>query len=316
MGQIKVPASPMVSVIMNCLNCAKYLNQAIDSVYSQSFSDWEIIFWDNGSNDDSAKIAKSYDERLKYFRASGPTVSLGEARNLAIEQSSGKYLAFLDCDDYWLPQKLEKQIALFTCDNVGLVFSNSQRLFQYDGSQTSQWNSEKKPHPKGEVFSYLLTDYPIVLSTAMVKKQAFTQLDSLFDPALNYSEEYDLFLRIAYGWLVDYVDEPLTVLRIHSESMTYTKYSIIQPEIIIIIEKLGKIIPDFDIIFQKEIQQILKTTAYTVGVYYYRDGKPVAARKIFKSYILKPKFFIAYLATFIFKYQTMKSLQVWLKNLR
>ena len=116
---------PTVSIIMNCLNGERYLRQAIDSVFNQTYKDWEIIFWDNGSTDTSAEIAKSYGERVRYFR-SKKTYPLGKARNLCMAKSEAEYIAFLDCDDIWLPQKLEKQIPLFEKDpEVALVFSDA-----------------------------------------------------------------------------------------------------------------------------------------------------------------------------------------------
>ena len=82
---------PLVSVIMNCLNSEKYLREAIDSVYAQSYRNWEIVFWDNASNDSSAEIAWSYrDGRLRYFRGE-TTVPLGHARNLALKHLFGQF---------------------------------------------------------------------------------------------------------------------------------------------------------------------------------------------------------------------------------
>jgi len=116
---------PKVSVIMNCYNCSKYLREAIDSVYAQTFTNWEIIFWDNASTDNSSNVAKSYDAKLRYF-CNDKTTPLGNARNLAVQQACGEYIAFLDCDDIWLPEKLKLQINLL--DNkpeVMLVFSDN-----------------------------------------------------------------------------------------------------------------------------------------------------------------------------------------------
>ena len=101
--------NPSVSIIMNCFNAEKYLIEAIESVFSQSFTDWEIIFWDNRSTDGSAKIAKDYGHKLKYFLATKHT-DLGVARNLALNQANGKYVGFLDCDDLFLKDKLKNQI--------------------------------------------------------------------------------------------------------------------------------------------------------------------------------------------------------------
>src|SRR3972149_5927289 len=90
--------APLVSVIMNCYNGARYLREALASVLVQTFTDWEIVFWDNQSADESAAIFKSYsDRRFRYFLAPEHTV-LGRARNLAVEQARGEWIAFLDCD--------------------------------------------------------------------------------------------------------------------------------------------------------------------------------------------------------------------------
>ncbi len=100
--------SPLVSVIMNCFNGEQYLREAIDSVIAQTYQNWELIFYDNQSIDNSAEIFKTYnDKRLRYFYASNHTL-LYEARNNAIQYASGYFLAFLDVDDWWDPLKLEK----------------------------------------------------------------------------------------------------------------------------------------------------------------------------------------------------------------
>ena len=115
---------PLVSVLMNCYNGEKFLNQAIDSVISQSYQNWELIFWDNQSEDESAEIFKKHvDSRLKYYYAPKHTL-LYEARNYALEHVRGELIAFLDVDDCWLPYKLEFQVELFKNQNVGLACSN------------------------------------------------------------------------------------------------------------------------------------------------------------------------------------------------
>src|SRR5579871_5540987 len=102
-------ASPWVSVIMNCYNGERFVKQAIDSVYSQTFTNWEIIFWDNASTDRTAEIAGSYDNRLRYFRGE-VNVPLGQARRLAMARARGEWLAFVDHDDRCLPRRFELQM--------------------------------------------------------------------------------------------------------------------------------------------------------------------------------------------------------------
>ena len=121
---------PLVSVIVNCFNGEKYLHQAIDSILKQTYNNWEVIFWDNLSTDKSAKIFKSFkDNRLKYYCALTHDSILYKARNNALKKVNGDFVAFLDVDDWWFPEKLEKQILLFQDPKVGLVYGNFFRFF-------------------------------------------------------------------------------------------------------------------------------------------------------------------------------------------
>ena len=130
-------STPQVSVIMNVRNGAANLSEAIESVLAQTFSDWELIFWDDRSTDDSARIAAGYeDARIRYF-LSPEDAPLGRVRDMAIRQAQGEWLAFLDQDDLWMPDKLEKQMALARMDcQVGIVYGRtltfSTRGFERD----------------------------------------------------------------------------------------------------------------------------------------------------------------------------------------
>ena len=92
---------------MNCYNGEKYLREAVDSVYGQSFKDWEIVFIDNQSEDSSFEIVKSYDSNIKYFKTP-QFMSLGEARKWGIQKCLGQYLCILDVDNYYYPSFLQK----------------------------------------------------------------------------------------------------------------------------------------------------------------------------------------------------------------
>lgn len=198
---------------MNCFNCSKYLMEAIDSVYAQTYADWEIIFWDNASTDNSAEIANSYDNKLRYFRGE-KNIPLGNARNLAIEMARGEYVAFLDCDDIWLPQKLEKQINLFETQlDVMLVYSDGYFIDSVGDIIKTAFETEKPA--RGYVFNELLCGYNFIpLLTVIIRKEVFDEV-GLFNPEYKIAEEYDLFLRIAYSYPIDYVEFPLAKYRIH-----------------------------------------------------------------------------------------------------
>ncbi|MDR3192647.1 MAG: glycosyltransferase [Treponema sp.] len=119
----------LVSIITPNYNCAPYLAQTIESVRAQTVPDWEMIIVDDCSTDNSAAIARDYvqkDRRIRFFQTPSQSGSPREPRNLALRMARGRYIAFLDSDDLWLPGKLENQLALFNSnsENTAIVFSN------------------------------------------------------------------------------------------------------------------------------------------------------------------------------------------------
>ena len=125
-----VSEKPLVSVIINCFNGEKYLREALLSVSKQTYTNLEVIFWDNQSSDNSKKIFSEFkDKRFRYYISDEHT-SLYKARNKAIQKSKGEYLAFLDTDDWWTEDKLERQISSFKDNKVGLVYSNCYLFYE------------------------------------------------------------------------------------------------------------------------------------------------------------------------------------------
>ena len=234
---------PKVTVIMNCYNSAEHLREAMDSVFRQSWPDWEIVFWDNCSTDDSAAIAQSYGEKVRYFLAE-KTVPLGAARNLAIAKAEGSLLAFLDCDDEWLSTKLEKQVMLFDANpRLGLVSTDTE-MFSEKGTLSRMFEST---HPaRGMVFRELMTRQWISMSSAMIRKSALDSLGEWFDESLNVCEEADVFYRIAKTWELDHVDEPLTRWRVHGVNTTFRKFGQFADETLRILDKHRKLYPGYD----------------------------------------------------------------------
>ena len=115
----------LVSIIMNCHNGDKYLIEAVNSIFKQTYKNWELIFFDNASKDNSAKIIKNFrDKRIKYYYSK--YMKLGTARKRALNLCKGEFISFLDCDDYWASNKLQLQIQeLKKNPEVGVSFSNS-----------------------------------------------------------------------------------------------------------------------------------------------------------------------------------------------
>ena len=114
-----------VSVIVNCFNGQKYLHKCIGSILNQEYQNFEIIFWDNNSSDDSIEIAKKFkDDRIKIFKNT-ITEKLYKARNKAINKSSGELIAFLDCDDWWETDFLSSREKAFNDINYDFFYTNT-----------------------------------------------------------------------------------------------------------------------------------------------------------------------------------------------
>lgn len=122
---------PFVSIITACYNAENYISQTIESVISQTYSDWEMLIIDDCSTDNSAKIVNEYcikDSRIKYLKTPSPSGSPSQPRNIGIEKASGEYIAFLDADDIWLPEKLQKQIEFILNHKYKLVYSFYEKM--------------------------------------------------------------------------------------------------------------------------------------------------------------------------------------------
>ncbi|MDB4229128.1 glycosyltransferase [Paracoccaceae bacterium] len=208
---------PLISIIVNCYNGEKYLREAIDSVLSQSYKNWELIFWDNQSNDNSAEIFREYiDHRLHYCYAPNHT-RLYEARNYAYEQSKGEFIAFLDVDDWWEPTKLEDQIKLFSDHCVGLVYSNF--WIASTGSQKLKI-AHKKTLPSGFVLNEQLKSYTVGMLTIMVRRSSLDNLDYIFDSDYQIIGDFDLVVRLAVEWKFVSIQRPSAYYRMHDNNMS------------------------------------------------------------------------------------------------
>ena len=279
---------------MNCLNCEKYLQDAIDSVFAQTYKDWEIIFWDNASTDSSAKIAQSYDEKLHYFK-SDKTVSLYAARNLAMDHARGELIAFLDCDDLWMKDKLEKQIPLFEDKEVGLVFSDA--IYFLNNGESFQLY-KRRGYSTGHCFKELLRSYFLCLQSVVVRKSVIGEGPNYFDPRFNHVGDAELFLRVAFKWKLAMVDEPLVKWRIHEDSLTSKKGERFKVETEKMIENFRTIIPDFDVKYEPEVNQLMLDCILNHAKSLWNSGDSSSVRKELRPYIKNFKALTLYFFSF------------------
>lgn len=248
-------ADALVSIIMNCRNCEEYLREALESVRAQTYANWEIVFYDNLSTDGSAVIAQNFDSRLRYIRGETP-LSLGAARNRALAAAKGEFIAFLDCDDMWLPGKLASQVAVFGTDPAAdFVYGNYYFLRKRNGVWRRKLGLQGG-QPEGGVFAAFLRHYPVNLQTVMLRRSALERLDDWFDEALNLSEEYDLFMRLLHDSRARYLAQPLACYRVHDRMASILQMAGYPKEVAHVLEKLKKMVPGFETKYSREIRYL------------------------------------------------------------
>jgi glycosyltransferase involved in cell wall biosynthesis len=303
---------PVVSVIMNCYNSAQYLAESIDSVYAQTFLDWEIIFFDNASTDESPTIARRYDERLKYFRHE-QTVPLGHARNLALKKAQGKYIAFLDCDDLWMHYKLSSQVELFEKDSdLGLVFSDA---YFFSKSGMSFRIFPKREPPQGKIFGALLRRYFLPMPTIIIKRDVLDQVGGWFDERFHMVEDADLFMRIAYYFKVGYVHRVLAKRRMHENSWTFKKKELFPKEEEMLLDKFSSMWPSFTNEFSSEMMTMKAMIQYQYAVIKWEQGHNADARKHMKPYLsIVKKIYVPYIFSYL-PYPIYKNFKNGLKSI-
>ncbi|MDR2744576.1 MAG: glycosyltransferase [Desulfovibrio sp.] len=283
--------TPAVSVIMNCYNSAGHLRSALRSLLEQTCGDFELVFFDNASTDESPAVFREFagifSGRARYVRGAR-TVPLGAARNLALSCARGRYIAFLDCDDLWLPEKLGLQMSLFEANpKVGLVCTDTEI---FDGDRVAgRLFSQSRP-ARGRVFAELVERQWISMSSAMLRREALESLPEepagetggeapgYFDERLSVCEEADVFYRIAHDWELDYVDAPLTRWRVHGANTTFRKFGRFADETLYILEKHRRLYPGYDAEHAGLVALLTRRAAFQKGVALWREGKNGQAR--------------------------------------
>lgn len=288
--------TPFFSVIINCYNGERFLREAIDSVYSQTYSNWEIVFWDNASTDKSAEIAGSYDGRLKYHLAL-KTSPLYAARNMVIRKAKGDYLAFLDVDDLWEPNKLEKIASLISMYPTGAVFGSNCRYIWNGVLSKSLYQSVKDP-VIFRTFDTLIKKYDLAMCSIVLNKEVFHQHGG-FDERFELTGDKEFILRLSLKTTV-YIDTTvLSYIRLHPESETNNNIEKFSRENLLLIEKILNrnqqylyenldflIIMVHKVLFQKI-------------VYLWVVNRSLNSRKLLLALMPSFKFLLFYFVTFI-----------------
>ena len=197
-------SEPFVSVIIPTFNRSEVVGRAVDSVLNQTFRDFECIVVDDGSTDATDTVLKGFANRIKVIKTENKGVSA--ARNLGAELSRGTLIAFLDSDDEWKPQKLQKQLGFM--QKSGFRISQTDETWVRGGKFVNK--SAKYIRPSGNIFYNCLEVCAVTPSSVMMEKTLFFEYGG-FDETFPVCEDYDLWLRMSLNEEFGLIDEPLII---------------------------------------------------------------------------------------------------------
>lgn len=265
-------ASPLVSVIIPTYNRAQSIAAAVESVQAQTYSKWELLVVDDGSSDDTASVISalaSEDGRIQFIPLPANR-GQSAARNEGARRASGQYLAFLDSDDRWLPEKLTKQVEVFSraSEKVAIVYTGSHFVSE-DGSRSR----EKHARESGSLFDKELAYNPIgTPSRVMIRKDCFWECGG-FDETFRSHEDWDLWIRVTEKYDVEALDEPLMEYVESSDSMSLNP---------------AKLIDGYETLWKKH--RLLERSRSLTAIHYLRLGHRLyyyAAKKEGREYLSK-----------------------------
>lgn len=193
----------IVSVVVASYNMGKYLPMAVQTVLAQTYPHLEVNVVDDGSTDNTREVMRQFDgdPRVRYHCQENG--GQAKAKNKGILEAKGNFIAFLDADDLWTPDKLEKQLPLFDAsEKIGVVYTN----FLCVDEKGSPLPTPKRSHYTGRISSRLLVDNFVTGMSSMVRKECFDKV-GLFDESLPMGIDYDLWLRISTKYEFEYLDD-------------------------------------------------------------------------------------------------------------
>ena len=266
-----------VSVVMSSYNHEKYIAESIESVLNQTFTDFELIITDDYSTDNSPKIIANYKHRDSRVNAifHGKNMGITRTLNDGLDQVHGKYVCFIDSDDLWMENKLEKQLEILKQDDTKLVWSDGE-IINGQGQNTGQLFTEFLGAPtrkSGDLFQPLLKEQFILFQTLILEAEYIKNLR--FDAELNYVNDHRLLVDLAADHEFLFMPEHLAKYRVHGNNITFKKELEWAKDKIRIRKYFLTTYPD---------RISLKTKAdinYQIGFYLSRLGKKAEAKQYY-----------------------------------
>jgi glycosyltransferase involved in cell wall biosynthesis len=216
--------SPAVSINLCCFNSEKYLEETLQSVFNQTYKDWELVIVNDGSTDTTETIIKTHmSDGWPIVYHAQVNAGLAKARNKAIELSSGKYIAFLDHDDLWLPEKLSLQIPLLeTRPDMAVIYGNASVIDGYGNVIAERYDNNFNPRD-GDIFSDLLIKGAFInWQTVVIRRSVLDDVGGF--RSYRIAEDYDILLRCAFNRTCFGMDHVLVKYRKHDHNYSAVRF--------------------------------------------------------------------------------------------
>lgn len=293
--------TPRISIVTNSKNGEHYLPDLFNTIDAQTFSNWEHIFFDNNSSDNTESLCKERLNKIEYYN-SNEDLPLSVARNIAISKCKGEYVAILDCDDLWDKNKLFAQIKIFEkYDHIDLCSTDYSTLIN------NRVIKAKKSEINQLTFKKMLNNYLVCHSSVMFKRLSLIKIDHLYDKELHIAHDKDLILRLVKNHNIYHITEYLTFWRFTNESLTNSRFDLLAKDNQYILNKYQKTIKNFNHDYKSEIEKLDSKIKFHLAIFYWINKDKIKLDKILKKNIRKPKFFMLMIATYFFssKYYTL-----------
>ncbi|TCO06853.1 glycosyltransferase family 2 protein [Natronoflexus pectinivorans] len=217
---------PTVSVIVTTYNRPNYLKEALDSVFKQTYRDFEVIVIDDGTPGvENEQICDAYSD-IKYHKISNSGSPI-VPRNTGISMAKGKYIAFLDDDDIWLPEKLEVQVEILDNNpDFGLVHGYCA-VIDSKGNKTGEIEGRlKNPFLKhGYVFDRMVGNFTVMMSTPLIRREVLEKTGGFDVNIPAAGEDMEFYTRLAFYTQFWFLDQPLVLYRVHEAGISVNNYN-------------------------------------------------------------------------------------------
>jgi glycosyltransferase involved in cell wall biosynthesis len=269
-----MPDSPLFSVIIPTYNRAAKVVRAVNSVLNQTLTNFDVWVIDDGSTDETAACLAPYNGAIHYLPV--PNGRVARARNTGIQKSAGRYIAFLDSDDFWFAEKLNKFSSAIQNNPQAKLFFSPMEVHGEDGNLL--WIEKGRPLSKNPYLSLLMGNY-IAISSVVICRDAL-DMTEVFDPSLHACEDWDLWLRIAHHFPVCCVPEVLGVIENAAHDRMTSQVDVWLQAHDDVIAKAFKDSPELK---QSELTAILANISFTKGRICLQEGHANEASQWFNK---------------------------------